>query len=154
VIGAGNQQERLEIANWIVGFTDGEGCFSVSAVKNSTTRFGRQIFPEFVVAQSAKSVSVLEEIKNFFGCGNIFRNERHDNHREDMYRYCVRSVSELNSRIVPFFDEFPLRSFKRNDFSVFREIVSMMSRKEHLTEQGWSAILELAGTMNRQKVRI
>jgi len=29
-----NQQERLGTANWIVGFVDGEGCFSVSIFKN------------------------------------------------------------------------------------------------------------------------
>lgn len=152
--GAGNQQERLDTANWIVGFTDGEGCFSVSVINNPTTRFGMQIFPEFVLAQGAKSKSVLKEVQNYFGCGNIFLNRRKDNHQEDMYRYCVRSVSDLSSRIIPFFDEFPLRSFKKNDFSVFREVISMMSRKEHLHRLGWETILELAGTMNRQKSRI
>ena len=49
VIGAGNQQERLGMAYWISGFTDGEGCFTVSVIRNSTTRFGKQIFPEFVI---------------------------------------------------------------------------------------------------------
>lgn len=70
--GAGNQQERLKLANWIVGFTDGEGCFSAGIITNSTTRFGKQIFPEFVLAQGAKSSSVLKEVKDFFECGNIF----------------------------------------------------------------------------------
>lgn len=154
MISAGNQQERLGTANWIVGFTDGEGCFSVAVIRNPTTRFGKQIFPEFVLAQGEKSKSVLEGVKAYFECGSIFINRRKDNHQEDMYRYCVRSVSDLSSRIVPFFDEFPLRTFKRNDFSVFKEVVSMMSRKEHLDRSGWKAILELAGTMNRQKSRI
>jgi hypothetical protein len=34
------------MAGWISGFTDGEGCFTISVIKNSTTRFGKQIFPE------------------------------------------------------------------------------------------------------------
>lgn len=37
-IGADNQQERLNMKSWIVGFTDGEGCFAISVIKNSTTR--------------------------------------------------------------------------------------------------------------------
>ena len=45
---ADNQQERLD-AEWIVGFVDGEGCFSVSFFRNKTTKFGWQVFPEFVV---------------------------------------------------------------------------------------------------------
>ena len=38
--GADNQQERLKFSWWIVGFTDGEGCFSVSIFRNKTSRLG------------------------------------------------------------------------------------------------------------------
>jgi hypothetical protein len=62
---ADDQQERLELANWIVGFVDGEGCFSVSIFKNRTSKSGFQVMPEFVVTQGHKSLHVLEEIKNF-----------------------------------------------------------------------------------------
>ncbi len=47
--GADNQQERLDW--WIVGFVDGEGTFSVSFNRNSTTSCGYQVFPEFVITQ-------------------------------------------------------------------------------------------------------
>jgi len=59
---ADNQQERLKTAYWIVGFTDGGGTFSVSKIKNSTTKSGYQIFPEFVITQGAKSLKALEKI--------------------------------------------------------------------------------------------
>ena len=39
VFGADNQQERLKIESWITGFTDGEGCFSVSFIRNKTTKW-------------------------------------------------------------------------------------------------------------------
>lgn len=55
VISADNQQERLEIESWIVGFTDGEGCFSVSLLKNNTSKSGWQVFPEFVITQGKKA---------------------------------------------------------------------------------------------------
>ena len=61
---ADNQQERLKIENWIIGFTDGEGTFSVSKIKNPTTKNGYQIFPEFVITQGKKSLSVLKIFKN------------------------------------------------------------------------------------------
>ena len=66
VIGADNQQERLKTAGWISGFTDGEGCFTISVINNPTTRFGKQIFPEFVITQGAKSLNVLNKIKKYF----------------------------------------------------------------------------------------
>lgn len=153
--GADNQQERLkiEIAHWICGFVDGEGCFSVSIIKNKTTKSGVQVFPEFVVTQGAKSLHALEEIKNFFECGNIFVNKRYDNHHEDLYRYCVRSVAELSAKIIPFFAEHTLRIYKQNDFLIFRKIILSMTKKEHLTDSGREKIFKLAEKMNRKKKR-
>ena len=149
-----NQQERLNTGFWISGFVDGEGCFTVSLVKNSTTKFGRQIFPEFVITQSGKSLETLKEIQKFFGCGSIVLNKRHDNHHEDLYKFCVRSVSELYEKIIPFFQEFTLRTSKKNDFMIFRKIVSMMYKKKHLSQNGFLNIQTLAGKMNRKKSRI
>ena len=153
VSGADNQQERLEMANWIVGFTDGEGCFTVSIINNSTTRFGKQIFPEFVITQGEKSLKALQEINRFFGCGSIVLNKRYDNHNEHLYRYCVRSIKELNEIIIPFFDRFHLHTYKKNDFQVFKKSISMMSKKEHLIKEGWDKVLELASQTNRKKRR-
>lgn len=153
-IGADNQQERLQIASWIVGFTDGEGCFTVSVIRNATTRFGKQIFPEFVITQGAKSLAALRKIEKFFGCGSIVCNKRYDNHHEPLYRYCVRSVDDLAHIIIPFFSAHALQTAKRNDFAVFAKVVSMMRRKQHLTEKGRETILQLAGSMNRKKQRM
>ena len=153
VIGADNQQERLKIAYWIAGFTDGEGCFSVSVIKNKTTKSGIQIFPEFVVTQGAKSLSALKEIKSFFNCGNIFVNKRYDNHNENLYRYCVRSLEDLKTKIIPFFLENNLKTFKRKDFSIFKDVVEMMLQKRHLNDSGRNKILSSISKMNRRKKR-
>lgn len=153
MIGADNQQERLKMACWISGFTDGEGSFVVSVIKNPTTRFKKQIFPEFVITQGAKSLFALKAIKDFFGCGSIVLNKRYDNHNEHLYRYCVRSIRELEGIIIPFFVQFPLKTFKQKDFSLFKIIVEMMSEKRHLRKDGWNKILIFASRMNRKKNR-
>ncbi len=153
MISADNQQERLEMAGWISGFTDGEGSFVISVVNNSTARFGKQIFLEFVITQGAKSLSVLEAIKEFFHCGTIILNKRYDNHNDDIYRYCVRSISDLNGIIIPFFEQFPLRTYKQNDFVLFGRALEMMGEKQHLKMIGWNEILKIASKMNRKKSR-
>jgi len=153
MIGADNQQERLKVACWISGFTDGEGSFVVSVIKNPTTRFKKQIFPEFVITQGAKSLFALKTIKEFFGCGSIVLNKRYDNHNEHLYRYCVRSIKELKEVIIPFFVQFPLKTFKQNDFLLFKRVVEMMSEKQHLEKDGWNKILGFASKMNRKKIR-
>ena len=152
-ISADNQQERLKTAYWISGFTDGEGCFTISVIKNSTTRFGKQIFPEFVITQGAKSLNALKTIKKYFNCGSIILNKRYDNHNDYLYRYCVRSILELNEIIIPFFNYFQLKTEKRKDFEIFKKAIKMMSNKEHLKKNGWNKILKFASQMNRKKNR-
>jgi superfamily I DNA/RNA helicase len=148
---ADNQQERSIIEAWILGFTDGEGCFSVSFIKNKTTKTGWQIFPEFVITQGAKSLPALEIIKDYFRCGRLFINKRYDNHREHLYRYCVRSISDLESTIVPFFSKNELKTYKKNDFQIFSEIISMMSKGIHLNKKGMEKVAKLVEKMNRKK---
>jgi len=148
---ADNQQERLSW--WIVGFVDGEGTFSVSINKNSTTSSGWQIFPEFVVTQGAKSKFSLEEIQKFFQCGNIYINRRQDNHKENLFRFCVRSQSDLRERIIPFFLEHPLKTAKKEDFNKFVEILRLMERKKHLNKDGLQEISKIAARMNRKSSR-
>jgi LAGLIDADG endonuclease len=108
--GADNQQERPGLEQWIVGFVDGEGCFSCPIQRNSVMRIGWQLQPMFAVVQAERSLSVLELMQEFFGCGRIYRNRRHDNHREDLMVYQVFRYAELRDIIVPFFERYPLEN--------------------------------------------
>ena len=149
-LGRDNQQERLKTIGWIVGFTDGEGTFSVSLIKNNTTKIGWQVFPEFVITQGEKNRVTLENVKEFFKCGNIFINRRQDNHKEPLYRYCVRSIKNLTEIIVPFFSENILRTAKHNDFRLFSEIIEMINKKMHLDLKGIIKIAKIIEKMNRK----
>ena len=67
--GADNQQERPGAEQWVVGFVDGEGCFSISVVRNATCKLGWQVQHEFAVTQAAPSRAALEYLVEVFGCG-------------------------------------------------------------------------------------
>jgi len=144
-----NQQERLGAA-WICGFTDGEGCFSVSIIRNSTTSSGWQVFPEFVVTQGEKSRKALEFMREYFDCGQIYINRRRDNHNEHLLRYCVRSQQGLREKIVPFFLKNQLRTEKSKDFQKFVEILKLMEQRRHLQKNGLKRIAKIIQTMNRK----
>ena len=149
---ADNQQERLKMIGWIVGITDGEGCFSVSINRNPTTKLGCQILPEFVVTQGEKSLSALNKMKKYFKCGRIFINRRHDNHKEDIYRYCVRSINDLRTTIIPFFEVNKLMTGKRRDFIYFSKVVDLMVNKKHLSRKGVERIGRIIQRMNSKKI--
>jgi LAGLIDADG endonuclease len=159
VSGAEDQQERLIQLGWVVGFVDGEGCFSIGFVRQPDRarrkgyRTGYQVSHEFVVTQGAKSVSCLRELVRFFGVGGVLPNRRYDNHKEHLYRYGVRARAELVSVIIPFFESYPMKSAKQEDFEKFARCVRMIDAGLHRTREGLVELAEIAETMNRRKPR-
>ncbi len=159
-LGADNQQERLIKLGWVIGFVDGEGCFSIGFIRQEGGanrkgyRTGYQVAHEFAVTQGAKSVGCLHELREFFGIGQVVINNRHDNHKEHLYRFVVRKRTELLEVVIPFFRQNPLRSSKREDFEKFARCVEMIQSGRHLTREGLIEIAEVTETMNRQKPRL
>ena len=151
MMGADNQQERLKTVGWVVGFIDGEGCFSVTIQKSPSMTTGWQVFPELAVTQGEKSLQALRDLQQFFGCGKVFINRRIDNHREHLYRFCVRSVADLREKIIPFFQENPLRTAKQQDFEKFVRVLELMEERKHLSFEGIAEIASIVQTMNRKK---
>jgi hypothetical protein len=152
----GNQQERLITVGWVVGFVDGEGCFSIGFVRQPDRvsrkgyKTGYQVTHDFVVPQGSRSVTALEGLREFFGVGNLYLNKRHDNHREHLYSYSVQRRKDLRDVIVPFFQRYPLRTAKRDDFEKFARVLELVLEGGHLTTTGLIEIAEIAQTMNRR----
>ena len=143
-----NQQEtarpRLD-PMWVVGFVDGEGCFSVSVHRNPFVRRTRgwQLHPTFQVYQHERHRAVLEDVVSFFGCGHI----RPKGPKSSVLTYAVDSLRDLEEGILPFFEQHQL-VVKAADFRLFAEIVRSMRRKEHLTPAGFERAVRLAYAMN------
>jgi LAGLIDADG endonuclease len=150
VTGADNQQERPRLEGWVSGMIDGEGCFCVNVNRCAAVRLGWQVRPELVVTQGARSVGALETLREFFGCGAIYRNTRRDNHRDDVFRWCVRKGSDLREQIVPFVREVPLRTAKAQDFDAFVEVLRLMDAGRHLEVDGVAEIAAIVEGMNRK----
>jgi LAGLIDADG endonuclease len=157
--GADNQQERLIRLGWVIGFVDGEGCFSIGFVRQPNRldrkgyKTGYQAVHRFVVTQGIKSISSLEDLRDFFGTGRIITNKRYDNHKEHLGQFIVNSREDLLERIIPFFEQYPLRTSKRHDFTKFAECVHRINRGEHKEIDGLVEIVQIVQTMNRQKPR-
>lgn len=98
-----------------------------------------------------KSLTALKIFKNFFNCGRIFENNRYDNHKEKLYRYCVRSITDLQEKIIPFFKKKELQTAKNKDFKNFCKIINLIKKREHLTQKGLIKIAKLIQKMNRKK---
>ncbi len=157
---ADNQQERLINIGWIVGFVDGEGCFSIGFVKQPNRinrtgyKTGYQVVHRFVVTQGVKSINCLENLQRFFGFGRLIINKRHDNHKEDLAQYIVNSRKDLLETIIPFFEQYKLQTSKQYDFEQFAKCVRKIENGDHLTVEGLIDIIEIAQTTNHKRSRV
>lgn len=61
----------MDIASYLSGDADGEGCFCVTFNRSKRHAFGWDIRPSFSVSQNHDRAEILELFKNQFGCGTI-----------------------------------------------------------------------------------
>ena len=58
---------------FITGFADGEGCFTLSLVRNKKLKIGWGVKAVFSIGLHQKDLALLEQIKSFFGVGSIHK---------------------------------------------------------------------------------
>lgn len=92
---------------WIVGFVDGKGCFSVTLLKQHSMKYGFQVLHEFVVVQHKRNIQILYALQNYFKCGKVAVN--HGNR----YHYRVRAFNDFKNIIILFFDKYMLCTKKK-----------------------------------------
>jgi hypothetical protein len=124
--------------NYITGFVDGEGNFSISISPRNFKDVKWEIRPSFSISQRKRDRGILYKIKDYFGCG-IIRPNRKDN----TYKYEVRSLQDLKNIIIPHFKKYPLQTTKRIDFEIFSQVIQIMEEGKHLTKDGLKEIIEL-----------
>lgn len=81
--------------DWLVGFTDGEGCFHLQKV-------GKYRLPVFVIGCIDKEI--LEAIKEFLGCGKVYLIQKQGPKKIGIiYHHRVHRNKDVISKIIPFF---------------------------------------------------
>lgn len=133
---------------YIVGLTDGEGCFHVYVKRKSEDGIRKRVVPMFVIKLKAKDKILLDKIKKYFDFGTVYiQRDKRKNH-STCYRYQASARKDIN-KIIKFFSKNKLRSkTKQNDFRLFCEIVNMINRKQHYTEDGLDKIISLKNQMH------
>lgn len=121
---------------WIVGFVDGEGCFSIEVTKQT------QIQVSIVVVQSEVDIQILHAFKSYFKCGSVTVNQN-DEHCT-RYQWRVKSVSTFVNTIVPFFDEHKLKTKRRIEYQRVRAVALMVHAGAHSDPEKKAKMLRMA----------
>ena len=135
--------KHRNLEEYISGFTDGEGCFSVSFSKRNKFLVGWETKPSFCVGQNYDRAEVLFLMQKYFGCGFLRRD-----YKDKTLKYEVRSLDSLLHKVIPHFEKYSLLSAKQNDFRLFKKVCLLMDRGEHKTLRGLTKITSLAFQMN------
>jgi len=137
---------------WLSGFTDAEGCFYVSVVKQKAKLRTLDLEGEIVEKiysrvrirfnLDQKDECLLLHIKTLFGFGSV--NKTSD---PGVFKYSNGSF-KANSITVDYFVSFPLKTKKQAAFEKWSLVRTILLAKEHLLSGGIERIRELAKLIN------
>ena len=114
---------------WISGFIDGKGCFYIRFSKNKYNKTGWSIQACFHIGLHVKDKDLLKQIKSFFGnTGNIYTSNN------NFVIHQVRNLYEIIQVILPHFDKYHLITKTWADFLLFKNIIELMNKGEHLNK--------------------
>jgi hypothetical protein len=138
-----NSDNKLPKLNpwFITGFTDAEGCFSITVTPDARSKLKWRVSPLFIINLHKKDIAILEAIKNTLVVGKIRTNGI------NMSQYLVETFTDLQL-IVDHFDKYPLITAKVSDYLIFKECLKIINLREHLTEKGLLKIVGLKSSLN------
>jgi len=134
---------KRNIQEYISGYIDGEGCFSISFSKRDKFLVGWETKPSFSVSQNEDRAQTLFLMKRTFKCGFIRRD-----FSDKTLKYEVRSLDDLIRHVIPHFKKYPLVSAKQRDFKFFEKVCLLMQKQLHKNKNGLGKIMNLAFQMN------
>jgi len=124
--------------SWLTGFTDAEGCFTVSFLKNSNAFRMR-----FIVTQKGDSnIPVLSHLILLFQAGALEAHSLKSN-----YSY-ILTGSKACFNVYDYFNNFPLKTKKAISFELWKEIHNAITKKEHLELELRNTLIEKAKKVN------
>ena len=113
-------------AHWFVGLCDGEASFTY----RNTTRTDVPVRPRFKLTLQGDDDIISEANKVIFGGGYVRIDEVVTSKRSTGKSYKNRSDLDVTDKrrlrlLVDFFDTYLLRSHKRHEFSLWRDLVML-----------------------------
>jgi len=142
--------QNLLDPKYIVGFVDGEGCFSVGCSRRPDIRSGYEIRAAFEIEMTIDDREVLERIhRTLENPGQVYTSvfKRYPRWQPHC-KLKVSNMKGLTEKVIPFFKKHALQSKKRKSFDIFCKIVEMIADKKHLQVKYAKQIVAMRNKMN------
>lgn len=135
-------------ASYIVGFTEGEGCFCVVLRKTD----GR-IDLRFFISQAEGNTPILQRIRQFFGVGAVYQKKAAKGKRLPAFVYEAAKRDDVYNVIIPFFKGHKLQGTKADSFEDFCKIAEIVRGRQNtrkLTSKELEKVRLLKLRMNKR----
>ena len=109
--------------DYIVGFTEGEGCFLVCIRKDF------RIELRFFIAQAPANIHILEGLREYFKVGSVYQKSNVKG-KLPAYVYEVAKRDDIHKVIIPFFTKHRLLGHKAKSFEIFKEIALIVKGRQ------------------------
>jgi len=120
-----------------------EGCFQVKIRKSPTHKLGTRVELVFTVVQHSRDEELLKALIMIFNCGRYtLRKNKLAGDFE------VSKFSDVQLKIVPFFDQYSIQGVKSLDFADFKRASDIMKSGGHLTPEGLEQIRSIKEGIN------
>lgn len=125
------RQQDENFAQWLVGFTEGDGCFFIDSLtkKNKDNHTKKQWVLGFKISQSSYNIRALLYIKKNLQVGTINITADGSAH------YRIRNRSHLATYIFPIFNAFPMLTSKYYDYKKVLEAYDILENSEYSSTQ-------------------
>lgn len=133
--------------NWLIGFTDGEGCFNIHITSSKTLVIGVQVKVRFILTQHSRDIDLMQKLVQILGCGGLSQYSG----EKPAINLVVSKFADINTKIISLIKKYPLQSSKRLEFGDFCLVVEQMINKAHLTKEGLEKIKEIKARMNTRR---
>lgn len=129
---------------WIAGFINADGSFSVLIRKASDTVLGERVSLEINIMQHQVSLIALQRVAEILTCGSV--KPKSD---KPAFRWRVTGIKEVNQVVAAFNNNgVQFLGAKALDYADFCKVVSLINSKAHLTQEGLTIIKTLSAGMN------
>lgn len=111
---------------WLLGFTEAEGCFTISLLSNS-----KAFRTRFIISQKGDvNLPVLSQLMLIFNTGFI-----DGHHFKDNYNFTVSGLKNIR-KIYFYFDKYLdfFQGIKKDSYLKFKELNGMLEDQLHLNE--------------------
>ena len=119
--------EYLRFLNWLVGFTDGDGTFTIN-------KQNEKYVLQYSVGQSNRNSKILYYIKKNLGVGSVVSSGK------NMKVYRIRDRNILRSYIIPIFEENKLLTVKHYDFEKVKTASEIFEDPKLTTEEKYNKV--------------